>query len=73
MAEAEAKAAEQQPAPALADIPLTTGTAIKAKAQPRTLGDALTHFGSQKNLSAQDIQELLDIVAHFANLNSKAA
>ena len=73
LAEAEAQAAEQQPAPALADIPLTTGAAIKAKAQPRTLGDALTHFGGQKNLSDQDIQELLDIVAHFANLNAKAA
>jgi len=73
MAEAETKAAEQQPAPALADIPLTTGAAIKAKAQPRNLGDALTHFGMQKNLSAQDIQELLDIVAHYTDLNAKAA
>lgn len=73
MSEAETKAAEQQPAPALADIPLTTGAAIKAKAQPRTLGDALTHFGMQKNLGDQDIQELLDIVAHYANLNAKAA
>lgn len=73
MAEAEAKAAEQQSAPALTDIPLTTGTAIKAKAEPRTLGDALTHFGMQKNLGNQDIQELLDIVAHYTNLNAKAA
>ncbi|PHS64366.1 MAG: endonuclease [Thalassobium sp.] len=72
-AEAETKATEQQPAPALADIPLTTGTAIKAKTQPRTLGDALTHFGMQKNLGDQDIQELLDIVAHYTNLNAKAA
>lgn len=71
--QSEADAVAQQTAPALADIPLTTGAAIKAKAQPRNLGDALTHFGMQKNLGDQDIQELLDIVAHYANLNAKAA
>lgn len=63
----------------LANIPLTTGSAIKAAkvadtTKQRNLGDALTHFAMVKGLGDQDVQELLDIVQQYTNLNlTKAA
>lgn len=79
MAEAEPQEEQQalfceaDNAPSIADLQLTTGAALKSVAQPRTLRHALAHFASQKNLSASDTQELLDIVAHFTHLDASAA
>lgn len=79
MAEAEPQEEQQalfceaDNAPSIADLPLTTGTVLKAVTQPRTLRNALVHFASQKNLSESDTQELLDIVAHFTQLDASAA
>lgn len=73
---AEAEALAKNPAPALADIPLTTGAAMKAAAQSNdqvTLFDALTQFCNERGLNESTCNDLISLVGSYTSLNQKAA
>lgn len=72
---AEAEALAKNSAPALADIPLTTGAAMKAAAQSNdqvTLFDALTQFCHERGLNESTCNQLIALVGGYTSLDLAA-
>ena len=57
----------------LADIPVKSGSQVKAEATVQTLAGDLCRYCRDKGLTPADAQELLALVERYTNLDAKAA
>ena len=63
----------EAPANPLADIPVKSGSQVKAETTAKTLAGDLCRYCRDKGLTPSDAQELMALVEKYTNLDAKAA